>query len=242
MPPMSSFAAHRRRTFVILLAAGGFLAAVIVPWLLVTAANAISDKTLVAVFDDRVANWLTQNATTTSDLLFRVLSLFGDWLLVTVVLVATVRFAMRRDFGKLATLLAAAGGAAIINVVLAFTFRRAHSLAATDFESVAQGVSFPSGHSMVALVTYGMLTYFVIASIRLTDVKRTLSILAATAFVLLIGFSRIYLGVHSVSDVVLGFAAGSVWLAVCIFAYRRAIEDASANAPQHRAGLQATSM
>lgn len=221
MPSISSLASQRPRAYFGLLAAVGLVGALVLPWLLVAAANLAPDKTLIAIFDDRVANWLNENGTAATDVLFRIVSLFGDWLLVAVMLAAAVRFAMRRQTSKVAGLLIACTGAALLNAVLAFTFRRAHPLTATNFESVAQGVNFPSGHSMVALVAYGMLTYFVLASARSSVVKRVASVAATALLVGLIGVARVYLGVHSVSDVVLGFAAGAVWLAVCIVAYPR---------------------
>jgi membrane-associated phospholipid phosphatase len=227
MPFMPSFASQRPRTYFGLLAAVGFLGAFLVPWLIVAAANMTPDKTFVALFDDRVANWLTENGTASTDVLFRVVSLFGDWALVAVMAAATYRFVRRRQLPKVAGLLIACVGAALLNVILAVTFRRAHPLSATNFESVAQGVSFPSGHSMVALVAYGMLTYFVLASARSSVVKQMASIAAAALLVGLIGLSRVYLVVHSVSDVVLGFAAGAVWLAACIVAYPRLVAAAA---------------
>jgi undecaprenyl-diphosphatase len=220
---MSSFATQRPRTYFALLAALGLFGALVVPWLLVGAANVAVDKTAVAIFDDNVTNWLTQNGTAATDLLFRIVSLFGDWLLVAVVLAATYRFAMRRQLPKVMGLLFACAGAALLNVVLAITFRRSHSLTATNFESVAQGVNFPSGHSMVALVAYGMLTYFVLVSVRSSVAKQVASVAAAALLVGLIGLARVYLGVHSVSDVVLGYAAGAVWLTACIVAYPRLV-------------------
>lgn len=223
MPSMSSFANHRPRAYFGMLAAAGLIGAIIVPWLLVAAANMTPDKTLIAIFDDRVANWLNQHGTATSDALFRIISLFGDWLLVAVVLAAVLRFAKRRQLSKAAGLVIACAGAALLNAVLALTFRRAHSLAATNFESVAQGVNFPSGHSMLALVAYGMLTYFVLASTRSSVAKQVASVAAAAVLVGLIGLARVYLGVHSVSDVVLGFTAGAVWLVACILAYPRLV-------------------
>jgi hypothetical protein len=45
-------------------------------------------------------------------------------------------------------------------------------------------------------------------------------LLAAAALVIVIGYARIYLGVHYLSDVVAGFAAGFIWLIVCITGYR----------------------
>lgn len=209
-------ATARSRTRLAVTAAIGFAAALALPWLLVAAANLLPDKTIIAQFDDRVANLLTQGGTDSADLAFRVVSMFGDWLLALVMVAAAIRFAMRRQYAKVITLLAGCAGAALINVILAFTFQRAHSTTATGFESVAQGVSFPSGHSMVALVGYGLLAYFVVASARLSGARQTAFVAATVVLVGLIGMARIYLGVHSVSDVVLGFVAGAVWLATCI--------------------------
>lgn len=235
----STFAMQRPRAYLALIVAGGLLAALALPWLLVAAANAVSDKTLLAVFDDSVTNWLNQHGTAGTDSSFRVISLFGDWVLAVVIAAAVVRFAMRRQGSKIAALLAACGGAVLLNAVLAYTFRRSHSTTATGFVSVAQGVDFPSGHSMVALVAYGMLTYFVLASLRSSTAKRIASVTATILLVGLIGFARIYLGVHSVSDVVLGFAAGGVWLAACIAAYPR-LTTATAALPAPSATLQPT--
>lgn len=223
-----------------MLAAVGLIGALVVPWLLVAAANMIPDKTLVAIFDDSVANWLNENGTAVTDVLFIVVSLFGDWLLVAVVLAATYRFAKRQQLPKAAGLLIACAGAALLNVVLAVTFRRAHPLSATSFESVAQGVNFPSGHSMVALVAYGMLTYFVLASARSSVAKQLGAIAATVLLVGLIGLARVYLGVHSVSDVVLGFAAGAVWLAACIVTYPRLVAIAATSSTESVTTLQPT--
>jgi membrane-associated phospholipid phosphatase len=239
--PTSASARPRTLTYVGL-AAAGFAAALVIPWLLVAAANTLPDRTALVLFDDRVATWLSQNGTATTDLAFRVVSLFGDWLLVAVMFSAIARFVMRRHFAKAATLLVAGAGAALINVVLAMTFSRAHSATATGFESVAQGVNFPSGHSMVALVVYGLLAYFVLRSRRWSAGKQTASTVATVVLVALIGFARIYLGVHSVSDVLLGFAAGITWLAACIFAYRRIGAELDTTPAPQAATLQATTL
>jgi len=79
------------------------------------------------------------------------------------------------------------------------------------------GYSFPSGHSMAAFIAYGMLAYILI---RLIPHRRSRRVLAAVlaGLVLLIGFSRIFLGAHWMSDVLGGFAAGACWLGLCITA------------------------
>ena len=77
--------------------------------------------------------------------------------------------------------------------------------------------SFPSGHSMGSLICYGLLAYVLVLVLRRAWV-RLLAVSGLSVLVLAIGFSRIYLGAHYVSDVVGGYAVGGVWLAACITA------------------------
>ncbi len=71
--------------------------------------------------------------------------------------------------------------------------------------------SFPSGHATVAMAFYGFLFYLLL--MYLSSVKwRSFVFILAILFILGMGFSRIYLGVHYLSDVIGGFAIGFVWL------------------------------
>ena len=76
--------------------------------------------------------------------------------------------------------------------------------------------SFPSGHAMGSLVGYGMLAYLLVLANRGNPSRQRMIVILATCLVLIIGLSRLYLGVHYLSDVVGGYAAGLVWLATCI--------------------------
>ena len=69
---------------------------------------------------------------------------------------------------------------------------------------------------MESLVVYGMLAYFAVLALERSWRTRTAVVFGAVLLVLLIGFSRMYLGVHYFSDVVVGYAAGDVWLSVLI--------------------------
>ena len=76
------------------------------------------------------------------------------------------------------------------------------------------GYSFPSGHSMTAMIFYGFLIYL---SIRyLKHWLKYYIVGALCLLVLTIGVSRIYLGVHYASDVLGGFIIGLGWLAIFI--------------------------
>ena len=114
------------------------------------------------------------------------------------------------------TWIIAAGGSVVLVLLLKALFARPRPY----FEQpilLETYYSFPSGHAMEAVVLYGMLAYFAVLALR-TWRARAAVVLGTSLLVLLIGFSRMYLGVHYFSDVVAGFAAGGVWLSTCITA------------------------
>lgn len=82
--------------------------------------------------------------------------------------------------------------------------------------TTATGYAFPSGHSAQAAAAYGMLALLV--SLRVGRAMKPLVWLAAAAVALLVGFSRLYLGVHWLTDVLAGFALGACWLAAVVAA------------------------
>jgi membrane-associated phospholipid phosphatase len=79
----------------------------------------------------------------------------------------------------------------------------------------ATSPSFPSGHSIAAMAVYGFLA-FVLARHGPQGKLSIMAPLALAALILLIGFSRIFLSVHFVSDVIGGFLIGGCWLLVAI--------------------------
>lgn len=86
--------------------------------------------------------------------------------------------------------------------------------------SYVTSTSFPSGHSMMSAVTYLSLG----ALLARSQTRRRLKaffLLSAGLLTLLVGVSRVYLGVHWPTDVVAGWTAGAVWALVCWLAARR---------------------
>lgn len=76
--------------------------------------------------------------------------------------------------------------------------------------------SFPSGHAMMSFIGMTTLLYVLWVYWHPSWPARLASIGAAVAVIVLVGVSRIYLGVHYPSDVAGGWAAGAAWIAVCI--------------------------
>ncbi|HEY4651419.1 MAG TPA: phosphatase PAP2 family protein, partial [Pontibacter sp.] len=76
--------------------------------------------------------------------------------------------------------------------------------------------SFPSGHATTAMALFGLLAYLYYRSSRTKKHFRKIIVWAAVVLILLVGFSRIYLGVHFLSDVLAGYLLGLLWMLVGI--------------------------
>lgn len=101
----------------------------------------------------------------------------------------------------------------VLNKVLKFIIARPRPNVLRLVEE--SGYSFPSGHSMVSMGFYGFLIYLTYKNIKNKWAKYPLIIFLGL-LILLIGISRIYLGVHYATDVIGGFIIGFVYLAFFI--------------------------
>jgi len=218
-PWNSPLAREHPLAFLGLSGVAGFIAACAVVWFLVVIANLFPEKTWISQMDDSVTNWLMIRGSDGSDKMFALISLLGGWALLAVVVTAVAAFALRRDGRRAVTVAVTCAGAVLLNAALKAMFLAMRPVSATEFTTAAQSWNFPSGHAISALVSYGILSYLFIESVR-SSRTRTIVAVVAVALIALIGFTRIYLGVHSLSDVVTGYAAGGVWLAICIAGYR----------------------
>lgn len=79
----------------------------------------------------------------------------------------------------------------------------------------AKGLSFPSGHAIMAVTFYGLMIYILQHTVTIEWLKWSLTVLVVMLIVL-IGFSRVYLRVHYASDVAAGFIIGLLWLLISL--------------------------
>jgi undecaprenyl-diphosphatase len=86
-----------------------------------------------------------------------------------------------------------------------------------DPVATAHGKSFPSGHAMSSTITYGALLLILLPLLPVA--RRRLAIIGTAVWVLLIGFTRLALGVHYISDVLGGYALGGAWLLLTTAAF-----------------------
>ncbi len=148
----------------------------------------------------------------------RVMLLFtslGDTL-VLVLLVGLFALVLLRSgrWIDAAGLVVAGAGAGILNQALKAAYQRMRpDLVEGPFHLTSY--SFPSGHAMGAIACYGMLAFIGVRLLRRQLHKLALAASMAV-LVLAIGCSRVYFGVHFPTDVLGGFVAGAIWLAITI--------------------------
>ncbi|RST73047.1 phosphatase PAP2 family protein [Siminovitchia acidinfaciens] len=104
-------------------------------------------------------------------------------------------------------------GTPIINELLKLSFHRVRPNLHRLIE--IGGYSFPSGHAMNAFAVYGILIYLLWNNVP-GRIGRIVLIITGSFFIVMIGTSRIYLGVHYPSDVIAGYFASCCWLSIVI--------------------------
>ena len=167
-------------------------------------------------FDEVTRAAVHQFASPALTVMMRFLSFVGSTIVLTIgTIIVIVMFAMRK-WGREAKLFAATMiGAAILNVTLKMTFKRARPTPFFDL-TAPETYSFPSGHSLGSACFFGALAALITARIKNRRVRLAVWILC-TAMFLMIGLSRIYLGVHHTTDVIAGFVAALIWILMVRF-------------------------
>ncbi len=94
------------------------------------------------------------------------------------------------------------------------------------------GYSFPSGHATNAISLYGILTFIIWRHIHSKRGKSIL-LLTSTVMILMIGISRIYLGVHYPSDILAGYLSGGLWVILAIQLYLYILQKIHSITRQH---------
>lgn len=118
---------------------------------------------------------------------------------------------------SLFTLIAVSGGM-LLSTFLKMGFDRARPDLVPHVTTVYTA-SFPSGHSMMAAVTYFTLAA-ILSRVHSSPLLNAYLLIVAALITLLVGASRVYLGVHWPTDVLAGWAAGAAWAALCWLAAR----------------------
>lgn len=224
---------------------GGFLVAILAGFVFGRIADWVFDAPATRAADHRAqvvaADWVSPGLTA----FMRFVSFVGKPLVIAVICVIVGGVLLwARSHRRLYAFAATMIGGGLLNPALKGVFQRDRP---SGFEALgsAPGYSFPSGHAMGATLLFGSLAYVIYFSIEHSRRLRVLAVTLCVLMILSIGASRIYLGVHYLSDVMAGFAAGLCWVAVCLSGteawvkwrdWRRKRAAAARNAAHTRAG------
>ncbi len=132
--------------------------------------------------------------------LFLIISEMGAQVLLVIGAGVGIYFALRRKWLRLGVWVAALLGGEALNALLKVWIARPRPTFA-DPLATALYFSFPSGHAMMSLITYGLLAYFLFIGLKSAWLRVPITA-ALTVLIFLIGLSRIYLGVHYLTDVI----------------------------------------
>jgi undecaprenyl-diphosphatase len=161
-------------------------------------------------FDRAVLLWIGANFPDWLEGPMRFFTALGYyWVVLPLLAVAVAGFYLANWRLSAVALLVSTAGSMVLTTVLKAVFRRARP-EILDSGYTASFYSFPSGHATVAAGFYGALTLML--AFHLRGAARWAVVVFGTTLVLLIGFSRLYLGVHYPTDVLAGFLAAPLWL------------------------------
>jgi membrane-associated phospholipid phosphatase len=167
--------------------------------------------------DHELATWFHERLTPAFVSVLRAFTDFGSAEWVGLILFALVLFfAWKRWWPSLVTLIVAVPGGMLLNEWVKVLVHRQRPFVDGPFVDWS-GYSFASGHTIGATLLYGQLLLFILPALKARH-WRLLSISSAVSLVAVVGFSRIALGAHFLTDVLAAIVFGVLWLVFCLIA------------------------
>ncbi len=171
----------------------------------------------LAETDHGLATWFHAHLTRTFVTVLRAFTDFGSSEWIGIILFFVVLFFVwKRSWPSLVTLIVAVPGGMLLNELVKVLVHRHRPFVDGPFVDWS-GYSFASGHTIGATLLYGQLLLFILPGMKARHWRR-LTVFSAVLLVALVGFSRIALGAHFLTDVLAAIVFGITWLALCLIA------------------------
>jgi membrane-associated phospholipid phosphatase len=215
---LASFRYHDYLPVFALLAAGVLVTMAAGDAFLDVAENVQANSPRLHALDRDIHDWAAETRTPGATVFLTTMTLIGTPAglgVIVAVVVGVLVVRGRRHWAGYLVVTCVLGG--LMNLELKRFFARARPDLAEALRR-AHGYSFPSGHAMGSTIAFGAMAYLAFRVLKRWRYRAAAIALAGT-IILSISFSRIYLGVHWVSDVGAGIAVGLVWLLIATVAY-----------------------
>ncbi len=162
-------------------------------------------------FDNYVYNFLSNNSNENLTSFFRVITYLANWQVI--VLLCIISLVVIKDKWIGISISINSIFSTIINKILKFIFIRPRP---DVLKLIVQGgYSYPSGHAMASMSFYGYLIYLINKS-DFSKGKKIIFTAVLSIIILLVGVSRVYLGVHYASDIISGYIVSIICMIIYV--------------------------
>lgn len=167
------------------------------------------DKSMV--FDQKVFDWIRPMVSSMNTKIMLVITFLGsqNFLLPANILLILYYLFIKEKRKAAFQILTISLTSVAAMFAIKFILQRERPL--TPLIAKVHGYSFPSGHTFTSVTFYGILAYIAYRNIK-NKALRLITIIFLALFVVLVGFSRVYLGLHYATDVIAGLCLGMMWL------------------------------
>lgn len=178
----------------------------------------------MSLIDQSVLNFFAENRVEWLSFIMLVITYSGSYVLIGgLTILSALSFYIHRHTARALSLLISVGGSAVTVFILKNIFYRARPLLGSVY--LESSSSFPSGHATMVMALYGFLFYIIWKSDVAKAIPdkhekyhlKNLFIVFLSILIPLVGLSRLYLGVHYLSDVLTGYTIGFVWILISIY-------------------------
>ncbi len=182
-------------------------------WIFVEIADELIENATMVDIDHRVSQWMQDHGTPGVTRVAYFITDLGSTVFIATSSVVTIAVLVWwRSWHRLLAFCLAVIGGGLLNYILKVSFERPRPSFEVPLVTL-DSYSFPSGHTMAATIFYGALALSALLYAHHWQLRwRLVAAFAAVLLIVLIGFTRIYLGAHFLSDVVAAGTIGVAWL------------------------------
>ncbi|WP_216651783.1 phosphatase PAP2 family protein [Paenibacillus sp. NEAU-GSW1] len=183
------------------------------------AVAALMSANRISGFDRRLINSLQGMESSQWTAAMKALGSLASGIPVAVIIAAVLLvFLVTKRFRQAVLFFTVLAGSQAMNMALKAGFQRERP----DIHRIIEetGYSFPSGTAMSAFALFAVMTFLLWRAIP-SRIGRGLLLALCVLLIASVGASRVYLGVHYPSDIIAGYLASGLWLAICMYAYNR---------------------